>query len=157
MLLSTMEEAATGWDDRSSGGGGKVMPSIWHEGSYVELERALGEMRDEGGETRRRWWHVCYRYRFGWQVRTMVRVVRTATGPQLVLPDRSELIVGASVIGEGWCRVLLYRWDERVKQEVADAGVHELRERMYGGDVEKIHLPKVFLQKALEERAHATG
>lgn len=150
VLLRTMEEAKIAWDDRSGGDGpGRVMPSMWHEGSYVELESRLKEMRDLGGESRRLWWHVSYRYRFGIHRSVLVKITKTPRGPVLMLPPRSELIVAGEVIGDGWVKAILYQWDERVKEELAEEGVKRLVKIMYEGNREQLHIPRVFLDRAL--------
>ena len=54
--LLTMRDVAEAWDARSGGGGVKLMPSMWHEGSYAELERVLHLLRDREWVL---WWHPC--------------------------------------------------------------------------------------------------
>ena len=174
-LLRTVEEARVAWDTRSSGGGALLMPTMWSEGSYAELERCLILMRDGGEDTlldpvtgresfgpngfpvtilrpaqRRLWWHVVMRYRYG-TVRTMtVAVRRTRFGADIVLPPRCELMSGGGVvIGSKNAVARVYTWSEQVSQSTAAEGLCTLTSLMYGGRDKLIQLPVSVLHREL--------
>lgn len=146
-LLRTLEEAQTSWDPRSGGGGPILMPTLYHDGSYRELQDRLSEMRDDRG-WRRPWWHVSYRYRWGRVIRTTVKARKTARGPEPILPARSELLVVGSATGDG-VEVRLYVWPEYVDDGAATAGVARLVATMYDGDTTRLRLPEPFLWRRL--------
>ena len=164
-LLRTVDEARVAWDARSSSGGALLMPSMWHEGSYAELERCLVLMR-EGGEywlewqgahpvatlkppQRRLWWHMVMRFRYG-SIRTVtVALRRTRLGPELVLPPRCELVAGDAVLGTKNALARVYLWSDNVDENLAQRGVRELVLLMHGGCHERIQLPVSVLQRAL--------
>ena len=145
-LLRTYAEAREAWDGRADGNGVLLMPSMWNEGSYAELERRLAVMREQ---QRPLWWHVNHRYRFGTSRLIMAMVIRTRTGASLHLPPRTELIAGGPSVGSkvAWCRV--YQWSARVQPEVVSEGVDVLTRSMYNGRAERIWLPALVLDRVL--------
>ena len=174
-LLRTVDEARVAWDTRSSGGGALLMPTMWNEGSYAELERCLVLMRDGGEDTlldpvtgsacfgdngfpvstirpaqRRQWWHLVMRYRYG-TVRTMtVAVRRNRFGPEIVLPPRCELMSGGGVvIGSKNAVARVYTWSDSVSASVAAEGLCTLTSLMYGGHDKRIQLPVAVLHREL--------
>lgn len=148
-LLRTLDLAREAWDSRSNGNGGPIlMPSLYHDGSYDELEKRLAEMR-ESAATKLTWWHTTRRWRYVVEVGMLVKVVRRARGPELMLPPRCELMTGTSISGDGWAKVTVRRWHELVDEGRAWEGVEHLKARMHGGDVEQIRLPDPLLRRAL--------
>ncbi len=115
------------------------MPSDWSRASYQELERCLVAMRDNGH--RRLHWHATRRYRDAERLALEVPVRRTRLGATPVLPRNCELVGGAVLSGSKRARVLVRRWPDNVRVELADAGVRLLVETMYGGHPERIFLP----------------
>ena len=132
-----------GWDPRSNGDsyGGPLLllPSDWSHASYGELERCLRELRDNGH--RREWWHVTRRYRDAERLALDVPVRRSRQGAVPVLPARCEIVGGAVFSGQKRARVIVRRWPDTVRGELADAGVGLLVATMYGGRRERIVLP----------------
>jgi hypothetical protein len=147
LLLRTFYEAREYWDGRAAGEGVKLMPSVWHEGSYPELEDRLIELRD--GRGRALWFHATRRYRDGEWVTLRVPVARTLRGPVLQLPPHCELAVGAADISEREVTVKCYRWRSDVKQATADLGIDTLVKRMYKGRRDRIIVPDAFFRRAL--------
>jgi len=147
LLLRTYYEAREGWDSRSSGGGVRLMPSAWHEGSYVELERCLADLRD--GENRPLWFHTTRRYRDGEHVSLQVPVHRTRLGPSFVLPACCELEAGASNVTDRYASVKVYRWRSDVRDGLAEAGVQHLTASMFQGRHWRITVPDVFYRRAV--------
>lgn len=152
-LLRTLEEAATSWDSRASGGGVLLMPSLWNEGSYAELQLRLGEMRDDP-RWRPAWWHASHRWRWGETRKVVVPVRQTRSGVAPVLPRFTELVaLGQTFWDEAGRRrvmeVRLYRWSEYVDLERAELGATRLVERMHGGNTELLRLPSTFLWRRL--------
>ena len=96
-------------------------------------------MRDNG--QRREWWHVTRRYRDGARVVLEVPVRRSRRGAVPLLPANCELVGGAVVSGAKRARVLVRRWPDSVRPELARAGVDRLVETMYGGQRERIVVP----------------
>jgi hypothetical protein len=138
-LLRTLAEARQSYSFASGSGGPMLMPKMWHEGSYAELERRLRDMRES--RRRRLWWHVSYRYRFGVELTMVARIVRRQTGPEFMLPPHCELVAGGPAVGSkaAYCRV--YCWRQEVDEGQADRGVGHLVSTMYGGEVDRIVLP----------------
>jgi hypothetical protein len=147
LLLRTFYEAREYWDPRSAGDGPRLMPSVWHEGSYPELEFRLAELRD--GPRRKLWFHVTRRYRDGEWVTIDVPVIRTLRGPSFVLPPCCESVVGGASLSDRVSRVKCYRWRSDVDQATADRGIEVLVESMYEGERERIQVPDVFYRRAL--------
>lgn len=145
-LLRSLDEVRTGWDTRSRGDGPVLMPSMYHEGSYSELERRLAEMR-EGGY-RREWWHVSYRHRWGVERRRSVPVRRTRFGPEPVLNGHCELLGTGEVNGKVIV-VNLYEWSDEVDEEIVGRGLTRLLATMYDGDVQRLQLPLFYLYRAM--------
>lgn len=168
------------WDARSSGGGALLMPSLWHEGSYVELERCLMLMRDGGPDTlldpatgratfghfgwpvtilrpplRRQWWHLSARYRWGTTRTITVPLRRTRLGPEMILPKRCELIAGGAVIGTKQARARVYEWSVDVDEQEAARGVGTLVSLMFGGRSSQIQLPVSLLERELGQPVEA--
>lgn len=163
-----MNEAREAWDSRSSGGGALLMPTMWHEGSYVELDRCLDLLRNGGPDQLldpatgspewepggfpveilrspqpRLWFHVCSRYRWGVE-RTILATVNPMKGPgkpPYLLPPHTELIAGGQNVGERQAVVRVYRWSEHVRPDLAAAGLDALVTLMHGGRSHEIWLP----------------
>ena len=138
-LLRTYYDAREAWDGRADGEGVLLTPSDYRRGSYAELERCLAEMRDNG--QRREWWHATRRYRDGTRAVLEVSVRRNRLGAVPVLPRNCELVGGAVFSGSKRARVLVRRWPDNVRVELAEAGVERLVETMYDGQRERIVLP----------------
>jgi hypothetical protein len=150
-LIRTRNDAREEWDGRSDGGGVKLMPSAYHEGSYVELERVEALMRDAAHSA---WWHVMQRYRFGTS-QTLELPVRAKPrrfgligeaydrlGHDLYhLPAHCELAVGQVVSGKKTARVRVYRWDPAVDMTKVRSGVRWLTQAMYDGRRSRIVVP----------------
>lgn len=146
-LLKTLDLAMTSWDSGSSGDGVRVMPSLYHEGSYAELQRRLREMRDSR-DWHTPWWHVVERY-LREPDSVVVSFRRTVKGPKPNMPPRTELVFVEEILDSKWMRVRCYRWTSAVEPRFVEAGVNRLTATMYGGDTQRIHLPKDLLDLAL--------
>ena len=146
-LLRTIDEALVDFVPWTDGGGVRLMPSTYRDGSYSELEARLREMRD-GGQ-RSEWWHVSMRYRWGTVHRMVTRTRKTAKGRIPVLPPRSELLIAGETIGGGLQVVQCYIWSGAVDDRLVRAGVDALVTLMYDGDTTKLRLPKPFLERML--------
>jgi hypothetical protein len=146
-LLRTLAEAQVSYGFGSTGNGLRLMPSMWHDGSYAELELRLRQLR----ESRRRqlWWHTSYRYRFGEELTIVAPVVRLKTGPEFRLPPFTELIAGGPAVGSkaAWCRV--YRWRPDINLGLVAQGVSTLTGLMYDGNTERIVLPDDVYRRTL--------
>jgi hypothetical protein len=173
-LLRSLDEARVAYDSRSLGGGASLMPSMWNEGSYAELERCLILMR-EGGEDslvdpasgrtsfgwggfpvstlraprRQLWWHICSRYRWGEQRVLVVTIERTRQGPRFIMPPHSELVAGGPNTGTKQQLVRAYCWSPHVREELAARGVRMLASLMHGGRSDRIQLPMLLLRRRL--------
>jgi len=173
-LLRTLDEARVTYDSRNRGGGASMMPTLYNEGSYRELEDCLALMRDGGehvlvdpssgrrtfGPTgfevqvmrpaqRRFWWHVCTRHRWGDQRVLLVTVERNRLGPRFLMPGYSELIAGGPVSGSNKARVRAYCWSEFVDEALVEEGIRELVRLMHGGRHDRITLPRLLLRRKL--------
>jgi hypothetical protein len=146
-LLRTYYEAREAWDGRANGAGVKLMPRLWQEGSYAELERCLSELRDS--PERRFWFHATRRYRDGSIVTLVVPVQRSLRGPHYLLPSHCELEAGAVNVSERYASVRVYRWFHEVDQVLADEGVERLVGLMYDGARERIVIPDFYYRRAL--------
>ena len=144
MLLSTSRLAAEAWDARSNGGGVRLMPRLWHQGSYAELERSLHRMRDAGGHERRLWWQL--HSRFVWTEERVARVPvrRTQQGPVPLAPRCSEVVVVLE-LGRREAVVRLRVWDGAVVGALVEEGLHELAGQMFRGDRERVIVPAELL------------
>ena len=147
-LLKTLDEALSDYVPWTDGGGVRLMPSVYREGSYGELEARLGDMRD--GDMHREWWHVSARYLWGTIRRTQVNTRRTVKGRVPILPARCELHISGEVTWPGPLQtVQYYTWGSDVDQKLAARGIDHLVATMYGGDTTQLRLPAVFLWRML--------
>ena len=146
-LLKTLDEALTDFVPWTDGGGVKLMPSAYREGSYIELETRLREMRD--GEYHREWWHISERYLWGKIKRSPVRTRKTVKGRIPILPPRSELEIAGESIGGGLQVVQYYTWRSTVDPKVVERGIARLVLTMYDGDTTQLRLPNIFLWRLL--------
>lgn len=142
VLLATSAVAREAWHRGSGGGGVTLMPSLWHEGSYAELERVLGEVRD--GDRRQLWWHLTHRYLFGSEVVMFVRTDRRKGNVRYHLPPCTQLLAGGARVGENMSKVRVYRWDHRVRPELVEEGLELVAGLMYDGDTGRIVVPREF-------------
>ena len=113
-LLRTLDDALsdTNGTGASSDGGVIQMPVLYHHGSYSELERCLGKMRDR---YRQHWWHTSMRYRWGDPHKRMVVPSRkTRQGRIPLLPERTELRIQGETLDKGLMVVWCYEWAEEV-------------------------------------------
>lgn len=147
-LIKTLADAEQGFNPGDGNGGVRLMPSLYWEGSYAELERCLDEMRDSA-QWRQAWWHLTQRYLTGKVCTLDVSYRRTAKGPYPQIPGRTELLFVEAVLDSRLMRVRVYRWDERVAEDWVDQGLDRLLATMYGGDRQRIQLPIEFLYRAL--------
>jgi hypothetical protein len=121
------------------------MPVLYNHGSYQELERCLGVMRDR---YRQQWWHLSMRYRWGDPDHTVVvQSKKTRQGRVPVLPERSELRIQGETLGKGLMVVTVYTWDERVQPTLVSQGIDVLTSLMYGGQWWRLTLPKPFMER----------
>lgn len=147
-LLTTLHEAEVGFNPGNGDDGVKLMPTLYKEGSYAELERCLDLMRDTV-QWHQSWWHVTQRYLAGQLCTLDVTYRRTVKGPYPQLPGRSELQFVEAVLDNRQMRIRIYRWDSRVADSLVDTGLTQLLSLMYGGDTQRIQLPLEFLYRAL--------
>jgi hypothetical protein len=145
-LLRTLDDARTAWEAGSKGDGVVLMPAVYQEGSYAELELRLAEMRE--GAQRREWWHVSHRYRWGNECRREVPARRTRLGPEPLLGRNCELLGIVEVNGRSMV-VNLYEWSTAVDDGMVGRGLTHLLSIMHGGDPWRMHLPLVYLYRAL--------
>lgn len=139
MLLRTLDDARSAWHSGSGGDGVIQMPSMYHKGSYQELERTLAELRDFA-PTRRYWLALNERYRWGDIVWEWVAVERRHGNPHYKLPKRSELqLVGEHTSTKAHVR--LYRWSSKLDERAVNVGLELLRRLMFNGDYTRIMLP----------------
>jgi hypothetical protein len=147
-LLRSLQEARELWDGGAAGGGVRLMPSAWHDGSYAELERVLHLMRDTQGPGRQLWASVCARYIWTTQRIAKVSVIRTRQGPVPLPPPGSEVQVVLEM-KVSKARVRLSTWDSRVDERLVGLGVNRLAQLMYGGDHGRVVLPRYLRERAL--------
>lgn len=140
-LLRTYDDACTSWHAGAGGGGVILMPSQWGQGSYAELERRLGDLRDSGG--RALWWHVTRRYRYGTEQRLVVPLRSLSGGRDAtpILPANARLVADSERDEKKRARVVAYVWDARVNERLAGLGLEQLARRMYRGDRGRIVVP----------------
>jgi hypothetical protein len=139
VLLATLDEAREAWHSGSGGDGVTQMPSMYHLGSYAELEAQLARMRDHP-ISRPLWLNVQQRYRWGITMWTDVPVERVNRNPTYRMPPRSELRCVAEHSGSK-ARVMIYRWPDTVDQTQVRHGIGLLRRLMYKGDRGRIVVP----------------
>src|SRR6187401_2180444 len=121
-LLRTLDDARNDVNGTGANSGGGViqMPVLYHHGSYQELERCLGELRE--GQ-RQLWWHLSMRYRWGNpNTRLIVHSRKTRQGRTPLLPERSELRIQGETLERGLMVVHCYTWSDEVKPTLVDAG-----------------------------------
>ena len=147
LLLRTFNEARVTYGVGSTGNGVQLMPSMWHGGSYSELERCLLNMRESS--QRPLWWHASQRYRWGVERTIIAPVVRRITGPDFRLPPYCELIAGGPAVGAKHAIARIYRWSDAVDEKKAAEGVRVLSESMYDGERWRIVLPLIVLSRRL--------
>ena len=147
-LLRTLDDARTAWHPNTTGDGPILMPSMWNEGSYPELEHQLAQLRDNPN-TRNSWWHLSHRYRWGITHKETVPCRRTRLGPIPRLRPNTELVSAGTIHGNHQA-IIVYEWRTDVNQAAVDAGLDNLLERMHGGQPHQIKLP-------LEVYCRATG
>lgn len=147
-LLRTYTDALHNWDVGSSGDGVRLMPSMWNEGSYSELERALRSMRDGSPELRRLWWHVSARYLWLTLRKGTVRVKRSRLGPVAIPPPHAEIEVVLEMF-HSTATARMRCWSRAVDPELVRVGVSTLADLMYEGDHGRVIVPR----GALDARA----
>lgn len=147
-LIKTLAEAESSYNPGNGDGGPLLMPTLYSEGSYAELERRLDDMRDSS-QWYRAWWHLTQRYLVGTVASADVTYRRTIKGPHPNIPGRSELLFIESVLGNKLMRIRVYRWDSRVENGLVEVGLARLLATMYEGETQKIQLPLEFLYRAL--------
>ena len=173
-LLRSLDEARVAYDARSLGDGVTLMPSMFAEGSYAELERCLTLMRDGGEDIlldpvtgsptfgdhgfavsimrppqRRLWWHVCSRYRWGDQRALLVTVKRNQLGYRFEMPPCTEWVAGGASAGSNKALVRAYCWSPYVRKELAAEGLRQLVSLMHGGRADRILLPRLLFRRKL--------
>jgi hypothetical protein len=146
-LLRTLAEAREAYGTSSTGQGVRLMSSLWWEGSYAELERAMRDLRESS--RRPLWWHACQRYRWGTEHLVILPVIRRRSGAEFRLPPFCELIAGGPAIGAKHALCRIYRWREDVDAAKAQDGVAALTALMFRGRSDRIVLPKLILRRRL--------
>lgn len=148
-LIRTLDEAQTTWHKGAQGEGPRLMPSLYHEGSYQELEHRLAEMRDNPAQ-RTNWWHLCQRYRWGTLERTTLTYTVTRQGRRPHLPANTELIhQGNATAGHPpRINVTLYRHPPTDPDRI-NAALDHLATTMHGGNTTRIRLPLSLLYTTL--------
>lgn len=158
-LTRTLHDAQTTWDTRSQGNGPHLMPSLYHEGSYAELEHRLAQMRDTP-HWRPAWWHLSQRYRWGTTHKEHAPYKRTRQGPIPRLRPNTELVHAGTITGHR-IQITVYEWAPTLDYLV-DQALDRLEETMHGGHPELIRLPLSVLYRALglpapDDRAMRNG
>lgn len=143
-LLYTLDEARDAWHAGSGGEGTIRMPTMYNEGSYQELERALAVLRDSA-QGRRLWWHASARWRWGTVDWVQVPMRWVAGVPVYTLPPRSELL-GLRELSALTALVRLYSWPNQVDEKLAEQGILLLSLIMYDGEYWRIQLPSALRQ-----------
>lgn len=148
-LLRTFNEARVSYGAGSTGQGVRLMPSMWHEGSYAELELRLIDLRESS--RRPLWWHVSARYRWGVERTIVLPVIRRRAGAEFSIPRGSnfEVVAGGPSVGTKAAVARIYRWDEGVDDTKAAEGVSVLTGSMYEGRKDRICLPLPVLQRRM--------
>lgn len=143
-LIRTLDEAQTTWHPASNGGGPRLMPSQYHEGSYQELEHHLHHMRDNP-TTRTLWWHLNHRYRWGTTHKETVPCRHTRQGPQPRLRPHTELVTTGNVHGNH-IQIISYQWNPHVNDYLVDMALDHLLTTM---PAHRPRLPLTVLYRAL--------
>jgi len=143
ILLRSYNDALNDWDPSGIGKdfGVTLMPKMWNEGSYVELERVLREIREGCPRERQLWWHVSARYLWTDERIAAVSVKRSRLGP-VAIPPRYAEIAAIVEMGHASARARLVTWSELVRDDLVRDGIREISERMYGGDVGRVVVPR---------------
>ena len=115
---------------------------LWYQGSYAELARCLARMRREERET---YWHVTRRYVVCDVLPMDVPVRRSRWGAKPILAPYCELAGGLPGPTGRTCRVLVRRWDHKVREPLVLEGLAWLQAEMFGGQSDRITLPAVLL------------
>lgn len=144
LLLRSYNDALHAWDPGSGGDGVRMMPSMWNEGSYVELERVLRQLREGPPRERQLWWHVSARYLWTGERIGAVMVKRSRLGPVAIPPRNSEIAVIIEM-GHASARARLVTWSELVNDALVREGVQEIARRMFDGDVGRVVVPRSLL------------
>ena len=116
--------AQQAWDAGSGGGGVTLMPSLYANGSYAELQHQLHLLRDGSPSERRLWWHLTERYLRGAERLQRVECRRTRKGAVAVAPAHSEVMIVVEV-GRRDALVRLRVWNTRVVDSIVAAGVRQ--------------------------------
>jgi hypothetical protein len=145
-LLRTLNDARNGWDTRSNGGGPKLMPRMYHQGSYAELESAMHQLRDTN---RRLWWHTANRYLWTTPRIATITVHRTRQGPMPHPPPHTEVDLVLRM-GNRTATARLNTWAPTTNPELTQQGIAALAELMYRGDTSRITLPPDLLAPGLQ-------
>lgn len=140
-LLRTYNDALHDWNGGSGGDGVRLMPSMWVEGSYAELERALRRMRDGAPGDRQLWWHVSARYFWTTHRTTEVGVRRSRLGPLAVAPPHCEIDL-VKEMSHSTATVRVTCWSPDVDSGLLRAGVARVADLMYDGDVGRVIVPR---------------
>jgi len=141
MLLRSYNDALHAWDPGSGGDGVRLMPSMWNEGSYVELERVLRDLREGPPRERQLWWHVSARFLWTSERIGAVMVKRSRLGPVAIPPRYAEIAVIIEM-GHASARARLVTWSAAVRDDLVREGVEEIARRMYGGDFGRVIVPR---------------
>jgi hypothetical protein len=139
ILLETLDDARAAWHSGSGGGGVIQMPSMYHLGSYRELESQMQRIRDNP-HSRALWQQLCLRYRWGSLRWVTVQVERRDRNPIYRIPPRSELRL-AGEHSASKARVMVYEWSEEVDAQQVKQGLELLKRIMFKGRYERIMLP----------------
>jgi hypothetical protein len=115
------------------------MPSMYHLGSYRELERQMQRIRDNPN-TRPLWHQLNLRYRWGRLRWTTVPLERRDRNPIYRLPERSELRIAGEHTSTK-ARVMIYEWSTEVDQKQVRHGLELLKLIMFKGRYDRIMLP----------------
>ena len=119
---------------------------LWYKGSYAELERCLLGLRAEDA---RLYWHVTQRY-LDAEVRPMdVPVRRNQYASYPVLAPFCEQAGGLAGSTGGTCRILVRRWDHRVREPLVSEGLAVLLRCMHGGRSDRIKVPAELMAEAV--------
>jgi hypothetical protein len=153
-LLRTLWEVQQTYNSGSGGGGVQLMPSDYANNSYPELERCLGEMRNNG--RRQLWWHLSARYRWGSEHIKPLPTVKTRQGRKPILPPRCELLIAGETLGTSpggpVLMVVKYKqWLDGADPRYVEAGLDHLVSSMHGGDTSQIALPKEFMERLMSD------
>lgn len=113
---------------------------MWYEGSYAELTRCLNEMHVLEPVLH---WHVTRRYIHA-EVRPMdVPMRKYQEGPRPILAPYCELAGKLPGHTGRTCRVLVRRWDHRVRSDVVKEALSWLEREMFAGQTDRITLPEL--------------